>query len=675
MEKSCIDLEKLRYFYETQDLTNKQIAKELNCSESHVVDVVRRYKMNKYDKYSHITREVLEDLYINQKLSMSQVAEKLGTYKSVIQRRIEKFNLRLGYNPCLVETNDSEIIRLYTEERVSAADVGKKLGIGESVVRKRLEKKGIKIRRSKKDLALTDEEIISLYEQGVSLSEIGKKCGCHKENIRYKLKRLGVYEREKEIPISQEGEIETIFDLPQEEVRKFLSEGKTYEEIAGILGTSQGIVSRGVRELGLRESSKIDKATYEELFTLYIIQGKSQKEISKIYNCCTAKVLEALRRVGIDKRDEKERFSKEFLENLYLKQGKSILEISKTVGVGKERIRKQIHDYNIEKEFKFSYISMDELKKFYVDELLTINEIAEKTGWPKKAIIWIVYSYHLNDLRDPKEHELAVKRAHRDANKDKRSAAEDELLGMYPTNYTNDLTAIGWELDLWYPEKNFAIEYNGDYWHSTSSKAGASKHIAKTTICENTGIYLMNIFERFWKNKKEKVKIINILDNVLNPEKLKDVQGIPEEVSLEEVRKFENEYNINKSSKKATFAVAIKEGNKLLSSLSYNMIDNEIHIERFTTRVGYKEDYKILVYYLIKHYNPKFITVNCDRRYYDGSIWKKLYFKCTDKTKASYVYVKGFREVSESEYNKDSSSTFKVYDCGYSKWQWMNPVI
>ena len=65
MEKSCIDLEKLRYLYETQDLTNKQIAKEFNCSESHVVDVVRRYKMNKYDKYAHITREILEDLYIN----------------------------------------------------------------------------------------------------------------------------------------------------------------------------------------------------------------------------------------------------------------------------------------------------------------------------------------------------------------------------------------------------------------------------------------------------------------------------------------------------------------------------------------------------------------------------------------------------------------------------------
>lgn len=80
----------------------------------------------------------------------------------------------------------------------------------------------------------------------------------------------------------------------------------------------------------------------------------------------------------------------------------------------------------------------------------------------------------------------------------------------------------GLELDIYIPDANLAIEYNGVYSHiyrpqeTTFSKIkGDSYHVSKTNNCENSGIHLLHIFSFSWKNKKEiwKSVIKNKLDN------------------------------------------------------------------------------------------------------------------------------------------------------------------
>jgi very-short-patch-repair endonuclease len=53
------------------------------------------------------------------------------------------------------------------------------------------------------------------------------------------------------------------------------------------------------------------------------------------------------------------------------------------------------------------------------------------------------------------------------------------------------------ELDIFFPDKKVAIEYNGDYWHAVNN----SNHIEKIQLCADKGIKLIQVFEHeFTKN-------------------------------------------------------------------------------------------------------------------------------------------------------------------------------
>lgn len=62
------------------------------------------------------------------------------------------------------------------------------------------------------------------------------------------------------------------------------------------------------------------------------------------------------------------------------------------------------------------------------------------------------------------------------------------------------------ELDIYVPDKNLAIEFNGLYWHSTScisSKIDKYYHFNKTENCNLKNIRLIHILEPDWINKNE----------------------------------------------------------------------------------------------------------------------------------------------------------------------------
>lgn len=80
-----------------------------------------------------------------------------------------------------------------------------------------------------------------------------------------------------------------------------------------------------------------------------------------------------------------------------------------------------------------------------------------------------------------------------------------------------------YELDIWIPEKNIAIEYNGVFWHSIEFndqylKHSASNHfnlLKKTQLCEQKGIHLIHVYESEWLNQQDKTKqlLIDLINN------------------------------------------------------------------------------------------------------------------------------------------------------------------
>ena len=67
----------------------------------------------------------------------------------------------------------------------------------------------------------------------------------------------------------------------------------------------------------------------------------------------------------------------------------------------------------------------------------------------------------------------------------------------------NNRTIISpYELDIYIPEYNIAIEYNGEYWHRNTQE----KDHLKQTMCKENNIKLITIWEKQWNKNKETTK-------------------------------------------------------------------------------------------------------------------------------------------------------------------------
>ena len=142
-----------------------------------------------------------------------------------------------------------------------------------------------------------------------------------------------------------------------------------------------------------------------------------------------------------------------------------------------------------------SKIKKINLSKYGVDHLLKNKDIFEKQGK-------IVQEKYLGEDKQKQQ---------------KRKEIFDTLNDLGIKCTLNDHSAISpVELDIYIPDKNIAIEFNGSYWHSEAvldSRAAKNKHLEKLKICRNKGIRLFNIFENIWDERK--YQYLNLLKTTL----------------------------------------------------------------------------------------------------------------------------------------------------------------
>jgi len=87
-----------------------------------------------------------------------------------------------------------------------------------------------------------------------------------------------------------------------------------------------------------------------------------------------------------------------------------------------------------------------------------------------------------------------------------KSRAEYEIIEFLSNQGITDIQHssrhLGFELDIFIPSHNLAIEYNGVFWHSSGSRAtdaiAAQQHLNKTQVCEQRGITLLHILDLEW---------------------------------------------------------------------------------------------------------------------------------------------------------------------------------
>lgn len=211
----------------------------------------------------------------------------------------------------------------------------------------------------------------------------------------------------------------------------------------------------------------------------------------------------------------------------------------------------------------------------------------------------------------------------------KRSAAELEILNFVQGQSSNRIIISPLELDI--VKDNFAIEYNGMYWHSDKYK-DKFYHQLKTESCESKGITLFHIFEHEWldENVKEIWKsILNIKMRKYNKIDIDDCQILFTDAST--IQKFCT-INHLEGYIESEINIGVYYNGDLLQSLSltsadYSLSGDNLIITRFCTKKNIVINGLSQMLYLLENIkNIKSIKYISNRRYEYCSSFKDISF-------------------------------------------------
>ena len=260
------------------------------------------------------------------------------------------------------------------------------------------------------------------------------------------------------------------------------------------------------------------------------------------------------------------------------------------------------------------------------------------------------------------------------------------------------------EIDIYLPDYNIGIEYNGVIWHSEKFGKDKYYHLKKTEECQKKGIKLIQIFEDEYNDHKEIVfeKIRHLLGKDNNKEKVYARKCTVKEINKTESETFLNTNHIQGFAP-STIYLGCYYNDALVAVMTFKKeirISNKWELNRFATDIS-KHCIGIggkMFSYFVKNYNPDYVKSFADRRWTlnnDNNLYTKLGFKLDEILKPDYSYVtsKSKREHKFNfrkklmikrypEYNLANDMTeeqmtkiigvYKTWDCGKYKYVWQN---
>jgi len=236
------------------------------------------------------------------------------------------------------------------------------------------------------------------------------------------------------------------------------------------------------------------------------------------------------------------------------------------------------------------------------------------------------------------------------------SYQETEVLNFIKSIYAGELISNSREIlnpkeiDIYLPEKNLAIEFNGIYWHS-SKFLDKNYHLNKTLECESQGIQLLQIFENEWNEKQDIWKSVIRTKLGLIDTKIYGRKSIIKEVSIPEGKLFfDNNHlqgglNIGKH-------LGLYFEDKLVTCISYGSSrfeSNTTEIYRFASLLNTSV---IGGFSKLMKQVPKPIVSYANRRWSNGKVYTKNGFEFVSGTEPNYIYYKNGKVYSRQKFMK-----------------------
>lgn len=276
----------------------------------------------------------------------------------------------------------------------------------------------------------------------------------------------------------------------------------------------------------------------------------------------------------------------------------------------------------------------------------------------------------------------------------------DEIKEFYDgtINFNDNKVIAPKELDLFFPDKNLAIELNGIYWHSEDgTEPKKYNHLNKMLLCKEQDIDLIQFTDIEYKENKE--MIINLIKNRLGMNK-----KIPARKCV--IKTLDN------NTRKKFLESNHLQGN-INSSISYGLYyqDEIVSVMTFgKSRYNKKYEYELLRFcnknglsvigaanklfnHFIKDINPDSIISYCDLSKFTGRVYEKMGFLHSHNSSPNYFYYSRHKTLSRYQAQKhklgnildnfdqsksESENMFnhgyrRYWDCGMGVFIWNKP--
>lgn len=272
------------------------------------------------------------------------------------------------------------------------------------------------------------------------------------------------------------------------------------------------------------------------------------------------------------------------------------------------------------------------------------------------------------------------------------STGEKELLDYIRSIYNGEIIENSrsiispYELDIYLPEKNIAIEYNGLYWHSEAC-VDSNYHKMKSDMCKEKDIHLIHIFEDDWITKRN--IICSVIDNFLGCGNQKVYYARKCEVREVEYAEMQDFLQLNHMLGKVmgmNHCIGLYDGGELLSLMSFRCSSKENNVcelSRYAIKCGIniKGGAERIFKHFLREYGHLYTKVRTfnDNGVFKGTVHYRLGFRYVCDNSPNYMYFDrklGVRVSKQSlrkitlSYKKDEKQFeeegryFKVYNAG-----------
>lgn len=237
-------------------------------------------------------------------------------------------------------------------------------------------------------------------------------------------------------------------------------------------------------------------------------------------------------------------------------------------------------------------------------------------------------------------------------------------------------------LDMYLPDHNVAIEYNGLYWHSEKYRDKYA-HREKTDECDKKGITLINMFSDEWVLDKEKTKLRlrGILGLCEKYDARKCELGTP---SYGECREFLELRHMQGAGSTFKYAYGLYYSGVLVSLITFGRgrFNNDgWEILRYASDGRVRGGISRLIKAFKSEYSPNKIVSYADMRWGSGNAYGAVGFTLDSITEPDYWWTDGVMRISrykmqphkigmsEAAYAKENGLS-RIYGVGHKKWVW-----